>query len=42
VKDYESGKRSPISNNLEAMQRALESAGMKFTDDSVSGPSHTR
>lgn len=38
VKDYEGGKRTPIANNLEAMQRALESAGMKFTANSVSGP----
>lgn len=38
VKDYEGGKRTPIANNLEAMQRALEAAGMKFTADSVSGP----
>jgi predicted transcriptional regulator len=38
VKDYEGGKRTPIANNLEAMQRALEKAGMKFTADSVRGP----
>ena len=38
VKDYEGGKRTPIANNLEAIQRALESGGMKFTADSVSGP----
>ena len=38
VKDYEGGKRTPIANNLEAMQRALEKAGMSFTADSVSGP----
>ena len=38
VKDYEGGKRTPIANNLEAMQRALEAAGIKFTADSVSGP----
>ena len=38
VKDYEGGKRTPIANNLEAMQRALEAAGMKFTANSVSGP----
>jgi ribosome-binding protein aMBF1 (putative translation factor) len=38
VKDYEGGKRTPIANNLEAMQRALEVAGMKFTRGTVSGP----
>jgi transcriptional regulator with XRE-family HTH domain len=38
VKDYEGGKRTPIANNLEAMQRALESAGIGFTDDGITGP----
>lgn len=38
VKDYEGGKRTPIANNLEAMQKALESGGMSFTADGVSGP----
>ena len=38
VKDYERGERKPIPNNLEAMQRALEKAGIRFTKDSVSGP----
>mgnify|MGYP001597122864 CR=1 FL=1 len=38
VKDYEGGKRTPIANNLEAIQRALEKGGMRFTADSVSGP----
>lgn len=38
VKDYESGKRTPIANNLEAMKRALEAGGIRFTKDSISGP----
>ena len=38
VKDYESGKRTPIANNLAAIQTALESAGIRFTADSVGGP----
>lgn len=38
VKDYESGKRTPIANNLEAIQRALEAGGMEFAPTSISGP----
>ena len=38
VKDYESGKRDPIANNLKAMKHALEEGGMKFSEDGVSGP----
>lgn len=39
VKDYEGGKRTPIANNLEAIQRALENAGIVFTPNGISGPS---
>lgn len=38
VKDYEGGRRMPIANNLEAIKKALESGGIKFTATSVSGP----
>ena len=38
VKDYEAGKRTPIANNLDAMRRALEACGIRFTDDAVVGP----
>lgn len=38
VKDLENGKRTPIANNLEAIQKALESGGIVFGDRSVSGP----
>jgi ribosome-binding protein aMBF1 (putative translation factor) len=34
VRDFEKGRRTPIANNLEAMARALKSAGMELT----SGP----
>lgn len=38
LKDYEGGKRVPIANNLEAIKRALEDAGMTISNASVSGP----
>jgi transcriptional regulator with XRE-family HTH domain len=38
IKDYESGKRQPIANNINAIRLVLVSAGMKITEDSVSGP----
>ena len=42
VKDYENGKRTPIANNLDAIQRALESGGITFAVDAISGPIATR
>jgi transcriptional regulator with XRE-family HTH domain len=38
IKDFEAGKRIPIANNLHAIRQALESVGIKFTDDAVFGP----
>lgn len=32
VKSFENGLRTPISNNLEAMSRALQEAGVEFFD----------
>ena len=37
VRDYEKGRRVPIGNNLNAIKAALESRGMRFTDDGVLG-----
>ncbi|MGH8500109.1 MAG: helix-turn-helix domain-containing protein [Methylococcales bacterium] len=38
IKDFESGKRQPIANNVSAIKSALEAVGMRFGEDTVSGP----
>lgn len=38
LKSFESGERQPIANNVTAIRTALEKAGMRITDDAVSGP----
>ncbi len=38
VKDHEAGKRTPIQNNLDAMRRALEEAGIQFLENGICGP----
>ena len=38
IKDYEGGNRTPIQNNLVAIQRALEASGIQFIPDGIKGP----
>ncbi len=33
IRSFESGKRTPIANNLAAIRLALESAGVQFLED---------
>jgi transcriptional regulator with XRE-family HTH domain len=33
LRDFESEKRTPIPNNVEALRRALESAGVEFIEE---------
>lgn len=37
IADFERGKRTPIGNNLAAIQRALEAAGVEFTNGNEPG-----
>jgi ribosome-binding protein aMBF1 (putative translation factor) len=37
VADFEKRRRTPIANNLEAMRRALEAAGVEFTNGGAPG-----
>jgi transcriptional regulator with XRE-family HTH domain len=38
VRDFEKGRRLPTINNLEAIRRALESAGVEFIAENGGGP----
>lgn len=36
--EFEGGRRMPIPNNIDAIRRALETAGVIFLDDNGEGP----
>jgi transcriptional regulator with XRE-family HTH domain len=38
IRDFETGKRQPIGNNLFAIQNALEAAGVIFVAENGDGP----
>ena len=38
VRDFEAGRREPQINNLAAMRRAMEEAGVEFIDRNGGGP----
>jgi transcriptional regulator with XRE-family HTH domain len=38
VKSFENGSSTPVANNLEAIRRALESAGVEFLPGNGAGP----
>ncbi len=38
IRDFEKGRRVPSINNLAAMQRALEGAGVEFIAENGGGP----
>lgn len=38
IANFESGKRTPIANNLAAIRQALEAAGVIFIDQNGNGP----
>jgi hypothetical protein len=38
VRDYETGRRTPIPNNVEAMERAIREAGIQFVFDTNGAP----
>jgi ribosome-binding protein aMBF1 (putative translation factor) len=37
LKDFEGRRRKPIANNLDAIKRALEAAGVEFTNGDAPG-----
>jgi ribosome-binding protein aMBF1 (putative translation factor) len=38
VRDFETGRRTPIANNLEAIKRAIEQSGVELVSDGLGRP----
>jgi transcriptional regulator with XRE-family HTH domain len=38
VRNFEAGRTVPVTNNLEAIQRALDAAGVEFIAENGGGP----
>ena len=38
VRNFEAGRTVPVANNLEAIRRALETAGVEFIAENGGGP----
>lgn len=38
IRDFETGKRQPIENNMNAIKIALEAAGVIFVEENGEGP----
>ena len=38
VRNFEAGRTVPVTNNLQAIQRALETAGVEFIAENGGGP----
>jgi transcriptional regulator with XRE-family HTH domain len=38
VRNFEAGRSVPVANNLDAIQRVLEAAGVEFIDENGGGP----
>jgi transcriptional regulator with XRE-family HTH domain len=38
VRNFEAGRTVPVPNNLDAIRRALEAAGVEFIDENGGGP----
>jgi DNA-binding XRE family transcriptional regulator len=38
IRDFEKGRRKPMTNNIKAIEAALATAGITFTETGITGP----